>query len=487
MIDEKDKLVSDLQQDLKSKDDQYVKHLKKQAEDVDLILERMEEQTKTLLKAYREELDVIETSFSTERRELLKSQQAEWDKTVGERGGKENDFLEAREKRIEENEAQIQHLRIRNSEEFSQVKIKLETDIQILQQQIQQMKATFQLNAEKLEYNFQVLKKRDEENTVTISQQKRRITRLQDTLNNLRGKLAKQEKSCQAELRALMGEYRKNTEQYRELQKKVKHFQLTDRRRFQDIWYMNEEKVRDLARDVENADKIVHEQQLGLKWEPQPEVESPIGGHGVKLEKEISGATIFASQILSEAEVEQVPEVDTHPPTAASGRPTSTIHYPPPVIKLVLELLCAESGFLIESKLASLLAPLEKEEQMLMKLDSVFNAIGIETEEDIHQLVSYFVQDKADGETDDQGDNSVKRKLPSLIHPNEVPMALRTFVEHRQGSDKASSLMSKPSAVSQNKDYAELLNGQFWDKMTHVVPESHERVWTALLEVCYSF
>ena len=48
---------------------------------------------------------------------------------------------------------------------------------QILQQQLQQMKATYQLNQEKLEYNFQVLRKRDEENTITKSQQKRKITR----------------------------------------------------------------------------------------------------------------------------------------------------------------------------------------------------------------------------------------------------------------------------------------------------------------------
>ncbi len=39
------------------------------------------------------------------------------------------------------------------------------------------MRATYQLNQEKLEYNFQVLRKRDEENTITKSQQKRKITR----------------------------------------------------------------------------------------------------------------------------------------------------------------------------------------------------------------------------------------------------------------------------------------------------------------------
>ena len=65
-------------------------------------------------------------------------------------------FLSRREERIDENEAQLQHLRRRNMEDFNKIKIKLETDIQVLQQQIQQMKATFLLNAEKLEYNFQV-------------------------------------------------------------------------------------------------------------------------------------------------------------------------------------------------------------------------------------------------------------------------------------------------------------------------------------------
>lgn len=47
-------------QELKSLDDHYVKDLKKQAEDVDLMIERMDEQIKTLGKAYREELQEIE-------------------------------------------------------------------------------------------------------------------------------------------------------------------------------------------------------------------------------------------------------------------------------------------------------------------------------------------------------------------------------------------------------------------------------------------
>jgi len=48
---------------LKQKDDEYVKDLKKQAEDVDLMIERMEEQVRNLTKSYRDELIQIEVWF----------------------------------------------------------------------------------------------------------------------------------------------------------------------------------------------------------------------------------------------------------------------------------------------------------------------------------------------------------------------------------------------------------------------------------------
>merc|ERR550519_2839838 len=107
--------------------------------------------------------------------------------------------MELRESRGEDFENQLQQLRVQDAEEYNMVKIKLEKDVQTLEQNLQQMKATYQLNQEKLEYNFQVLKKRDEENTISKSQQKRKITRLQDLLNNLRLRIARQEKGYRDE------------------------------------------------------------------------------------------------------------------------------------------------------------------------------------------------------------------------------------------------------------------------------------------------
>ena len=48
------------EQELKAGDDRYVKDLRKQAEELDLMMERMEDQIKILTQAYREELAQIE-------------------------------------------------------------------------------------------------------------------------------------------------------------------------------------------------------------------------------------------------------------------------------------------------------------------------------------------------------------------------------------------------------------------------------------------
>lgn len=50
-------------QELKVKDDVYVKDLKKQADDIDLMIERMDEQVKSQTRELRNELTQIEVGY----------------------------------------------------------------------------------------------------------------------------------------------------------------------------------------------------------------------------------------------------------------------------------------------------------------------------------------------------------------------------------------------------------------------------------------
>ena len=383
MRDEKDKLINDFQQELKCKDDQYVRDLKKQAEDVDLILERMEDQVKTIMRGYREELEEIEKAFVSERAKLLEHHISTWNDEMEKRRKTELQYLREREQRIDDYEQQLQHLRQQNAEEYKKIMMKFEKDIQVLQQQIEQMKATFQLNAEKLEYNYHVLKKRDEENMITISQQKRKITKLQDVLTNLRKKLAKQEEQHQVESINITEEYKKNSQQFSDLQKKYKLFQAADAKKFEEVWEMAEENVRQLAKVVQQGDKSIHEQQLGLNWEAEEMPENPMKEVTTTAQgndSSISQALQYVASILS-SEGDSITTVD-------DGKLS------PKLIQQALQLVCQESSFLIDEKLLRLLVPLEEDEKLLMKLDSIFKALLIETEEDIHKLVECCIQVK---------------------------------------------------------------------------------------------
>lgn len=183
-----------------------------------------------------------------------------------ERRNKEVAFLEERFKRVERNENELHSLRVKDAEEYNEMKVKLETDVQILEQQLQQMKATYQLNQEKLAYNHQVLLKRDEENAKTKAQQKRKITKLQDSLTNLKKKLAKQVKQFGDENQTLSDDYKRVTDMFNDLELKSKHFLSVDLKKFHDIWKMNEEQAKGISQKLMAADRIIHEQQLGLEW-----------------------------------------------------------------------------------------------------------------------------------------------------------------------------------------------------------------------------
>uniref|UniRef100_A0A8C7GK54 Dynein regulatory complex protein 1 n=1 Tax=Oncorhynchus kisutch TaxID=8019 RepID=A0A8C7GK54_ONCKI len=433
LIEDKNKLIHELQKEMKLSDDRYVKDLKKQAEDVDLMIERMEDQVKFLMGSYRDELDQIENSFEHERKILLTGNRKKWEQYTKERRDKELENVTQRMKRVEEYEVLLQQLRTEDTEEYNMIKIKLDTDVQILEQQLQQMKATYQLNQEKLEYNFQVLKKRDEENTITKSQQKRKITRLQDVVNNLKIKCANQEKQSREENQNLTDDYTRIMQQYKHMQKKMRHFAAIDAKKFEEVWLMNEEEVKALVEKALDTDRLVHEQQLGLAWQ-RPSLAFMERCGPLQPQRQTQKT---AHQAISEL-LQLGPGLAVEVYDSGAGLESGSSE----MVKKLLELLCDEAGFLIESKLLKLLSPLEKDEQSLMKLDSIFTAMGIESEEDVYKLADFFMK-----------------------------------YRHTQGEELAAS--HQPSMLGLGgRDDTE--DAAYWEAMGDVIPEAKLKIWGAL-------
>ena len=74
----KDRLIKQFQQELKIKDEEYVKMLKSQAEDIELLIKRMRQQFYQLRKEYELQLENVEQQFLNERMEVCTSPLSNW-------------------------------------------------------------------------------------------------------------------------------------------------------------------------------------------------------------------------------------------------------------------------------------------------------------------------------------------------------------------------------------------------------------------------
>jgi len=371
VISQKDELIKEFQLALRSKDEEYVKSLKRWAEDIDALLSSMTEQFREQQKQYELETQEIEAVFMQERKELIEANKKEMENMMERRRNMEGVHMEERQNRIEQNQEQLQRNRLKDSEAYTEKKITLETEIQKLEQQLEVMRATYQLNTEKLEYNFRVLSERDVENSNTINQQKRKLARLQDNLSSLMAKYGKTDKQYKQNNIELTDEYRRITEQFQDLQGKYRHFQMSDAKKFDEVWAMKEGQVKELLALVLQADKIIHEQQLGLYWYP-PNEEAV---NAAFLEARIQAKSFGKKRVVDTQQQDNVQALLTDIS---------------PEVRRMFTLLCDESGFLVENKVRKLVDTIPRTEGDRMKIESILNALSISNEQDIEKLQRFF-------------------------------------------------------------------------------------------------
>ncbi|NWS63824.1 DRC1 protein, partial [Chunga burmeisteri] len=507
LLEEKNKLIGELQQELKNKDEQYVQAIKKQSDDIHLLLERMEAQIRIMLKTYRHKLLQTEKAFELERRELLDNNRKKWEEAIQAHNAQELEYLRTRMRKVEQFEKQLDQLRVQDEQEYNSMKMQLENDVQNLERQLQQMKAVYQLNQEKLEYNLQVLKKRDAENTIIRSQQKRKLNRLHSLLNNLRTKLANQEKQFREENQSLAADCERIRGQHEEMQRRMRHFAVSDAEKFMEVWLMNEEEAKGLMQKALDADRIIHTQQLGLPWEePRYWFLNNVGPLGCYRTKRM--ATKLAAEVLTVGSG-QGGKGNT---SKGEGRVTALRNISKKTAKRILELVSNES---VRDDVARALV----REQACYPL-----ALEMHSEDDLYQLVDFFLkykdqevavsqvgpawwkvqcpacwpslqsqgspggedimdaaEDREDGGSGAQRDELKSPQislgcLPSVhIHADDVLKILKAFV---RDFDKLREKDGSPKEVLQVRDSSK--DGEYWEALTHVIPEPTLKLWDAL-------
>ncbi|XP_076626610.1 dynein regulatory complex protein 1 [Colletes latitarsis] len=381
VLDKKDALIAELKQELEKADLMYAEEVNNQNEDIDLLIERMENQVRTMTKAYRHELQMVENVIESERKTLLTTSQEKWEALLQKY---KEDTVEAREKKKEimrDYEEEMRKAITEHQEEFRRLKINFELEIQQLQQEVQNMKALCLMNVEKLDYNYAVLKRREEENIIVKNQQKRRINKLQDAMNGFKKTYTDLEESTRLEIQRLTNEILKSQKAIIDLEEKSNHLATVNDRKYMQIWDMNIETANELVDKILAADRIIHEQLLGIEWEPPTEQ---------LLRKEdlpsYCGAMCALKEEKEEARKRKIISKSYEPATTLED-----INLERRLLNHISKLISDHCDYLIEDTLKNLLSDFAENDKLLIRLDKVFEALKITSEQDLQFLLNFFL------------------------------------------------------------------------------------------------
>ncbi|XP_023152980.2 dynein regulatory complex protein 1 isoform X2 [Amphiprion ocellaris] len=453
IIADKKKRINDLQQELKKKDDHYVKTLRNNEEEIDLLIERMEEQIGTLTKAYREELGQMETVDQQETEVSLAQYKAEWQQEMKELWDKQIAQLTERRDEVENYEEKLHDQMLKDTDLYIQM-LREENDSQFkMQREHQQMKGADRI------MKLLTKSKTDQPAKVKMSSIKSRISALQKEKQTPKNERMRQQKELAQKREKLSAEYKRAVDEYERLQKQVKHFSVADARRFREVQLMAEAERKEQVENVLALDSQICK-HLGIAWK-WPDL--PFMEH--------SGPIQPQKQALRPDHQQEEGEVSME------------------TVKTVMELLCDETGFLMESKLLQLLAPLEKEEQTFVKLTALFHSLGIEGE-DVPELAGFILKYKREQgvQTEDvcaessdvpkaAETSSSTNKSSELIHYSNVLPALRSFLEQRVESRESTAHQRSSVGHAEAPDASDYK--AYWDSMANIIPEDKLKMWDA--------
>nr|XP_043904713.1 dynein regulatory complex protein 1-like isoform X1 [Solea senegalensis] len=488
LLEDKKKVIDELQQELKLGDDHFVKDLKKQAEERDLMLERMEDQIKTLTKAYREELAQTQSVNQRETKDLLTNDTSDWEQRMKKLWDTEQARLAQRRKTVEEYEAKIHSLIFETMDKQTATKIEQNAKLQVLEREHQKTLASI------IVVRLNQIKEKHELEVLTSS----RVDSLQTEKKNA---VAKPNNQPRKTSQSLSKDYKQSVQQYERLQKKLKQIVVADARTFEEMWATVEAEVRQLAERALEIDSLICRQHFGVAWErpPMPLAASSSSFHTERqthrparravsqlyhteqsLQRSSQRTTMGVDAETESADVDHASMGGTATQSEGDAEledGTLTLE----TVTKVMELLWEEVGFLMEDD-PTLLASLEKEEQTAIKLGSLLFSFGIE-EEDLpklaHFLLKYRQQQSEQTERvcDETGESSDQAAAfdptSDLIHPNHVLPALKSFLNQymksRQNSCQSSVVHTEGRGSSEDKAY--------WESLGNVIPDSKVQLW----------
>lgn len=255
LLEEKKKIINDLQWDLMLAGDHFVKDLMTQTEERDQMMEKMDDQIRNLIERYRSNLTNTENSNQENNATIHATDQQEWERQQKEFYAAELEMLTERRKQVTNYDEKIQCLILENMETQAMVKIEQDANLQLLVREHQKIRASYTMTS---------LKKTNERYDLE-AHQNTRIAGLQ-TENDDQSHDPEQANQTVKRIRYLSKNYQYNIKQYEHLQGKTKNIAVADEKTYEEMVETVEEEVKQLVDKALEIDSLICKWYQGIPW-----------------------------------------------------------------------------------------------------------------------------------------------------------------------------------------------------------------------------
>ncbi|XP_066594845.1 dynein regulatory complex protein 1 [Prorops nasuta] len=506
----KDYLIAKLRKELENADSRYEEDLKKQADDITHLIERIENQFTIMVNSYRRELMFIDKVIDDEHKALLKTADDKWNELFKQVQVIDRDGLQKRKDIIRDYEAAIEQIIIEHQEESRMERMKLTSEIDNLQQEVENMKAVCLMNVEKLEYSYAVLKCREEENLMIHSHQKRKINDLRTVIKDLKEQYSQLEQNMKGEIKKLVDQIVKSRKSMLDLERKSRHFKRVNQKQYSEIWKMNVENANEMMEKILSVDQMLYKKILCLEWKEPDNYEflkNAININPVHQEKNRENRGEMLK--LKENKFEDKSSLDLGEDNVEKQ-----------LLNHVMQLISDETGYLVENDLRKLLRPYTKYENTLIRLDDIFKALNIDSTEQINLILNFFLphaycptcmlMKETEGSPPEYENNvattssiseasSAMNKVTEYmqimceknhmlqIQRSKVTKALKEFIQEYSdfGGNKNSSNKQDESVLQNTSLSGDV--AKFWQQYRDVFSPTKEQFWDVLLDCLQNY
>lgn len=455
LLDRKKATLKKLEEYFHNQQEQYTELLKAQELDIRNLMQTSEEQMKMLQEEYDKQFYQVDAGFFHERETLLKQYMQDRDTVFEKRRDQELTMFDKLAKTQEQYLEDVDKLSKSDHDRFKEMKNTLDKKIQIVVQDLQDVRAKYQLNYEKLVYNHAVLKERKKDNSNAVTNQRKRCQRLKLALSNAKQKYEKTNKELKKDNDALCEDYKRITKQYKELGEKFKLFKRVDKDKYLQMWNMNDKNVKKIMRQISQADRVVHQQILRIPWK-ELNLENKTPSHLLRSFNPLDSATVTDAGQRSTASGSTFHSHSTHDWFSKFTNSQKMD---------VFKMLVHQADFLVEESLLEKLDMVPQEQHLMYKVDSIFHSLGVEDMEEIDEIIALYY--------DENGEMTVSEQ--------DFMKVLRGYVKNRNQNQESKEKKST-GKDGQRRIREGAREKRYWRNMNKIIPEPKQRCWQLLQE-----